>query len=63
MERSPVLEAILNGMKPNRKDDLANKRCVMCHKDATTFDSDLSRKEYGISGMCQTCQNDFFGES
>ena len=26
------------------------------------FKDNLSRKEYGISGMCQNCQNDIFGE-
>ncbi len=39
-------------------------KCPMCgtviHKDS--FDGPLSFKEFQISGMCQTCQNDVFGK-
>ncbi len=27
---------------------------------ATTFNDDLSRREYVISGLCQACQDDLF---
>ena len=36
--------------------------CVCCGNPATTFSSDLSRKEFSISGLCQTCQDEFFKE-
>lgn len=36
-------------------------RCPMCSEPITEFRDDLSRKEYGISGMCQKCQDDVFG--
>jgi len=37
--------------------------CVFCHKqvDMENFRDDLSKKEYGISGLCQKCQDDTFG--
>ena len=34
--------------------------CTICRKPATDFRDDLSRKEYTLSGFCQTCQDDFF---
>jgi len=38
--------------------------CVSCdseNNNAASFRDDLSRKEYAISGMCQSCQDDIFG--
>ena len=40
--------------------------CVSCDSEgnnAASFRDDLSRKEYAISGMCQSCQDDVFGVS
>jgi hypothetical protein len=39
------------------------KICVYCHKKVENedFRDDISRKEYGISGLCQKCQDDTFG--
>ena len=40
--------------------------CVSCDTEdikATSFTDDLSRKEYAISGLCQSCQDDVFGVS
>ena len=38
--------------------------CVFCHSvvKIKEFRDDLSRKEYGISGLCQKCQDDVFGK-
>ena len=41
-------------------------KCMTCDSVGnthTSFRDDLSRKEYQISGMCQSCQDDFFGIS
>lgn len=35
--------------------------CVMCGEAATEFKDELSRKEYSISAMCQSCQDKVFG--
>ena len=34
--------------------------CVACGGDAKVFDTDLSRVEYRISGLCQVCQDKVF---
>jgi len=39
----------------------AGCQCVKCGSHAVDFTDELSRKEYGISGFCQGCQDDFFG--
>jgi len=38
-------------------------RCPICNKkiDMNGFKDDLSIKEFKISGMCQKCQDNFFG--
>ena len=43
-----------------RKVAMDNQLCVMSGGDANYFADELSRKEYGISGMCQTCQDKTF---
>jgi len=35
--------------------------CVTCKGSAKEFRDELSRKEYGISGTCQECQDKIFG--
>ena len=63
--KSPQMESELDilsldmfGVK--RSDSLRNGLCVICKGPATDFEDALSRKEYGISGMCQKCQDAFF---
>lgn len=34
--------------------------CVMCGEDASVFKDAISRKEYGISRLCQKCQDEVF---
>ena len=36
-------------------------QCVTCGEFNLEFRDKLSRKEYGISGMCQCCQDSVFG--
>ena len=43
-----------------RKVAMDNQMCGMCGDDANHFTDELSRKEYGISGMCQSCQDGVF---
>jgi len=44
-------------------DALKEGRCPMCGEDATVFRDELSRQEFDISGMCQTCQDKVFVSS
>ena len=41
-----------------RAASIAQNMCVSCKGDALTFNTELSEKEFTISGMCQTCQNE-----
>ena len=43
-----------------RKVAMDNQMCVMCGNDANHFTDELSRREYGISCMCQSCQDGVF---
>ena len=40
---------------------IAGKGCVKCGKPAVDFRDEISKKEFGISGFCQVCQDDIFG--
>lgn len=40
----------------------AGNSCVICGKSANEFRDELSQREYGISGLCQACQDSFFSE-
>jgi|TARA_Y100000296_G_scaffold80118_1_gene105039 hypothetical protein len=40
---------------------MAGNQCVSCGESAGDFRDELSRKEYGISGLCQCCQDSIFG--
>ena len=35
-------------------------KCPMCGNIITEFKDELSLKEYKISGLCQTCQDEVF---
>lgn len=37
-------------------------KCTMCPNTDLKFKNAISRKEYSISGMCQQCQDKFFGK-
>ena len=39
-----------------------NAICPFCNKpvNENEFKDELSRKEFEISGLCQSCQDDFF---
>lgn len=37
------------------------KKCPICKEPVGEFRDELSKKEYGISGMCQKCQDSVFG--
>ena len=54
-----AMSSILFGV--GRKESIAQDTCVSCKEDASTFNDDLSRKEFTISGLCQICQDSVFG--
>lgn len=48
-----------------RREAIATATCALkplgCGGPATEFRNEISRREYGISGLCQKCQDDVFG--
>ena len=39
----------------------SQSKCCKCGGDASVFKDELSKREYKLTGWCQTCQDDFFG--
>ena len=65
--KSPEITNLLDNVAKKsfgrtRTDSLSGNICVICGEEAFEFRDALSRKEYGISGMCQKCQDKIFGE-
>ena len=63
--KTAAMENVLDDMAKElfgrgRKVAMDNQMCVICGGDANHFDDELSRREYGISGMCQSCQDGVF---
>ena len=56
-------QIIFNGK--DRQTCIEEGICITCDDakgiKATSFRDDISRKEYSISGFCQSCQDDLFG--
>lgn len=69
MGKSPEIKKVLDNFTGSRfgKTKIAaeaEKVCVFCHKPIKDedFRNEISRREYGISGICQKCQDDVFGK-
>lgn len=60
-DKNKTLVAFLDAVA-GRTTHIENETCVMCHKAIGPFRDDLSRTEYTISGICQTCQDVVFAE-
>ena len=50
------------GFTFTRTEALQHGLCCVCGGAASTFRDALSKKEYGISAMCQACQDDYFND-
>tara|TARA_R110000765_G_scaffold8465_6_gene27315 strand:- start:3583 stop:3762 length:180 start_codon:yes stop_codon:yes gene_type:complete len=56
-------EEIMRNAGFNTEMDAVNKGvCPFCKKEITAFRDELSKREFTISGLCQKCQDDMFGE-
>lgn len=65
-EKSDEMNAYLDKMSEmlfgrKRTDSIQKDTCVTCGGPAIEFRNENSSNEYAISGMCQKCQDDFFG--
>ena len=60
--KSQIIENLLTDLTGvSRVGAVAEASCVTCSGEASQFRDSLSKKEYTISGMCQTCQDSVFG--
>lgn len=48
---------------PDAKERIENNKCPICTKEIKEedFNDELSKSEYTVSGLCQSCQNKTFG--
>ena len=64
MPLPPDLSKPAFSMFPEAADRIIAGRCVTCDSTrlrGVDFRDTISRKEYGISGMCQVCQDSVYG--
>ena len=54
-------EKIIDAVFPGTTDKIKKGMCPFCNNKISEFRDELSRKEYGISGLCQSCQDKVFG--
>ena len=61
-EKSPEIEDMLtNVFGVDRRGSIKNNACVSCGQPANKFKDEISRREFTISGFCQSCQDSVFG--
>lgn len=60
-DKSPDIERFLKAMTGiDRRQAVHEAFCVICGGPAIEFKDELSKKEFTISGMCETCQQKVF---
>ena len=57
MPLPPDLSKPIFSMMPELADRVINGVCTYCVEPLTLFKDELSKQEYGITGMCQACQD------
>ena len=63
-EKNPVIDTLLTSLSgKNRYEIVKEGLCMTCDGRASFFRDAVSEDEYRISGMCQCCQDNFFGIS
>ncbi len=67
-EKSEGMEQVITRVVGfDRRKVIREDKCVPqpfgCGGDAKEFKDEVSRREYRISGLCQKCQDKFFGEA
>ncbi len=63
-KKHPEMEKLIDSVNPSgrkRVDSIKQDTCSWCGEPATEFNDELSRREYTISGFCQSCQDKTFG--
>lgn len=63
MTNNSNIEKILDSIVPGSTKNKAEGICVICKEKVkhNEFKDELSRQEYNITGFCQSCQDEFYG--
>ena len=62
-KKSKAIEDLLTSMTGISRQEAESKGiCTWCKQPLTPFRDESSQREYLISGFCQQCQDDTFGE-
>lgn len=62
--QKPELKKVAKKMFPIAQDRINAGKCPLCNAEINgveEFKDEASMREYGISGMCQKCQDETFG--
>ena len=59
--KAPEIESFLEKIM-GRSSAIRGGRCTSCGYATGSFRNALSAHEYTISGLCQNCQDEIFGE-
>ena len=62
-EMLDILSGAINPQSAGRRTSILKDVCVFCLGPATGFRNKVTRKEFSISGMCQLCQDETFGNN
>ena len=61
--KSNKIESLLTSINGiSRQEAEKQQICTWCKNPITGFKDSLSEREYQISGFCQSCQDNTFGE-
>lgn len=67
MDKSTEINTLLEKLSKNifnnsREKAIKNRTCVKCKQKIKKFKDKISEREYRLSGLCQCCQDEYFGE-
>ena len=65
IERNPAIQELIDAMFPEGAQRIQEEKCPFCGKSIDVekeFRDDISKREFEISGLCQSCQDDVFKE-
>ena len=60
--KSPEMRAAIDDLFPGTLEAIKGHRCPSCHGEVGEFKDALSKREYMISGLCQSCQDSVWGD-
>jgi hypothetical protein len=59
--KTPEMKNFIDSIFPGTIKAIDAGNCPVCKQPITEFRNELSKREFGISGLCQKCQDSVFG--